>query len=195
MSTIHADPLRIGRLHICNKVCVSNSNPVLCQNLDKDGSQAVCEPVESRVDCALKLSRNAADFGVFSEEEMMLLSQQQPNDNRIVATIRDVNRQEPYAFEAVAIVPNSHTGGLEGLIGGKYCHPGFDESEIRWSPRVLKAFERVVARTDRCPDANVAQKTAEEMEIETLSRAFSSGCRPGPWSSNATIDERLSEGP
>ncbi|KPJ15423.1 Transferrin [Papilio machaon] len=174
-----------------NRVCISTSNPVLCQSLDKDGSRAVCQPVESRIDCALRLARNSVDVGVFSEEEMMLLSQMQPNDNRVVATIRDVNRQEPYAFEAVAIVPNSHTGGLEGLRGGNYCHPGFDEAEVRWSPRVLKTFERVVARTDRCPDANVAGKTAEELELETLSQFFPRACRPGPWSANTTVDTNL----
>ncbi|XP_068625983.1 transferrin-like [Battus philenor] len=173
------------------KVCVSTSNPVLCQSLDKDGSQAVCHPVESRVDCALRLARGQADFGVFSEEEMMLLSQMQPNDNRIVASIKNVDRQEPYAFEAVAVVSNNHTGGLEGLRGANYCHPGFDESEIRWSPRVLKTFERVVARTDRCPDAQVAGKTAEELELETLSQFFTSACRPGPWSANASVDTTL----
>ncbi|XP_045540913.1 transferrin [Papilio machaon] len=177
-----------GQIH---RVCISTSNPVLCQSLDKDGSRAVCQPVESRIDCALRLARNSVDVGVFSEEEMMLLSQMQPNDNRVVATIRDVNRQEPYAFEAVAIVPNSHTGGLEGLRGGNYCHPGFDEAEVRWSPRVLKTFERVVARTDRCPDANMAGKTAEELELETLSQFFPRACRPGPWSANTTVDTNL----
>ncbi|CAG5036906.1 unnamed protein product [Parnassius apollo] len=173
------------------KVCISTSNPVLCQGLDKDGSQAVCEPVESRVDCAIKLARNAADIGVFSEEEMMLLTQQQPNDNRVIATIKDVYRPVPYAFEAVAVVSSTHTGGLEGLRGGTYCHPGFDESEPRWSPRVLKTFERVVIRTDRCPGVEVDGKTAEELEVDALSKFFSNACRPGPWSANDTVDANL----
>ncbi|XP_038221524.1 transferrin-like [Zerene cesonia] len=173
------------------RVCISSSNPVLCQSLDKDGSQAVCESVESRIDCALKIARGEAHLGVFSEEEMVLLSQQQPEASRVVASIRDVSRNEPYAFEAVAIVPVTHTGGLDGLRGGSYCHPGLDEPDLRWSPRVLKSLERAAARTDRCPNTDTNGRTAEELEVDTLSQFFGSACRPGPWSVNASLDATL----
>ncbi|XP_072941383.1 transferrin-like [Epargyreus clarus] len=173
------------------RVCIPAANTVLCQSLDRDGSQAICHPVESRVDCALRLASGAVDLGVFSEEETLLLAQQQPNDHRVVATIRDVNRQDLFAFEAVVVVRNNHTGGLEGLRGSRYCHPGLYESELRWSPRVLKTLERLAARTDRCPETPTERKTAEELEVETLSAFFSEACRPGPWSANATHDAIL----
>lgn len=51
---------------------------------------------------------------------------------------------EPFAFEAVAIVPSTHTGGLAGLRGSRYCHPGLDQTNVRWTPRVLKALEVAV---------------------------------------------------
>ncbi|XP_052745965.1 transferrin-like [Bicyclus anynana] len=162
-----------------------------CQNIERGGSPAVCRRVETRIDCALNLARQQRDIGVFSEEEMILLSHQMPNENRVIASIRNVNRNEPFAFEAVAVVPASHTGGLEGLRGGRYCHPGFDQTELRWSPRVLKAFERAAARTDRCPGVNTASRTAEEMEVTTLSEFFGSACRPGRWSMNTTVDADL----
>ncbi|KAG6463178.1 hypothetical protein O3G_MSEX013719 [Manduca sexta] len=95
---------------------------------------------------------------------------------------------EPYAFEAVAVVPNSHNGGLEGLRGGKYCHPGLDQVDLRWSPRVLKTLEQEAARTDRCPTNEVAGRTAEDLEVETLSTFFSAACRPGMWSTNSSVD-------
>ncbi|CAH0730518.1 unnamed protein product, partial [Brenthis ino] len=175
-----------------NNFCIPSTNNVLCQSLDRDGSQAVCESVDSKIDCAIKLARGQADIGVFSEEEMVLLSQHQPNINRVVASIRDVSRtNEQFAFEAVAIVPASHTGGLEGLRGGRYCHPGFDQTELRWSPRVLKTLEKVAAKTDVCPDVDTNGKTAEELEVEAVSRFFGSACRPGPWSANTTIDADL----
>ncbi|CAK1556032.1 unnamed protein product [Leptosia nina] len=170
------------------RVCIPTSQPVLCQSLDKDGSQAVCEPVESKIDCAIKLSRGDADLGVFSEEEMVLLSQEKSSTVRVVGSVRDAFRNEPFAFESVAVVQATHTGGLEGLRGGRYCHPGLDEPDLRWSPRVLKTLEKVAAGTDRCPDANMNGKTAEELEVETLSQFFSSACRPGPWSANETVD-------
>lgn len=49
------------------------------------------------------------------------------------------------------------------------------------------------ARTDRCPGATTARRTAEELEVETLSQFFSSACRPGPWSANSSLDADLSE--
>ncbi|XP_041968118.1 transferrin-like [Aricia agestis] len=173
------------------RVCMPSTSTVVCQSLDRDDSQVVCDPVESRIDCAIKLARGTADFGVFSEEETVLLSLQQPTENRIVASIRDVQRTEPYAFEAVAVVPANHVGGLEGLRGARYCHPGLDQTDLRWSPRVLKTFERVVARTDHCPNVNTDHKTAEEVEMETLNNFFGSGCRPGAWSANVTVDADL----
>ncbi|XP_050676583.1 transferrin-like [Leptidea sinapis] len=173
------------------KVCFLTSNQAACQSLDRGDSQVICELVESRIDCALKLARGEVDFGTFTEEEMLLLSQQQPEATRVVASIRDVTRTEPFAFEAVAVVPSNHTGGLEGLRGGSYCHPGLDEPDLRWSPRVLKTFEKLAARTDRCPDADTNGRTADELEVMTLNDFFSSACRPGPWSSNATVDQNL----
>ncbi|XP_063898992.1 transferrin isoform X2 [Helicoverpa armigera] len=174
------------------RVCVSTAvSSSTCQSISRDDSQVTCQRVESRVDCALKLAAGQADLGYFSEEETLLLSQQQPNDNRVLATVRDESKLDPYAFETVAVVPANHTRGLDGLSGGVYCHPGLDESDLRWSPRVLKNLEQLAARTDRCPEANTAGKTAEELEVETLSKYFSSGCRPGAWSNNVTVDTDL----
>ncbi|CAH4034252.1 unnamed protein product [Pieris brassicae] len=48
-----------------------------------------------------------------------------------------------------------------------------------------------VAETDRCPDANIDGKTAELMEVDVLSQFFNSGCRPGPWSANSSVDTDL----
>ncbi|XP_075989270.1 transferrin-like [Anticarsia gemmatalis] len=173
------------------KVCVQGIQPSVCQSIAKDDSQVSCTQLESRVDCALKLATKEADIGYFSEEETILIGQRQPNNHRVIATIRDANKLDPYAFEAVAIVPSNHTNGLEGLRGGVYCHPGLDQTEFRWSPRVLKTLEELAARTDRCHDIQTSGKTAEEVEVETISRFFSSGCRPGSWSANATVDAAL----
>lgn len=174
------------------KVCVSQAiTAATCQSISRDDSQAQCLRVESRVDCALMLANSQADVGYFSEEETLLLGQQQPNDNRVIATVRDVDKLDPYAFETVAVVPNSHTNGLEGLRGGVYCHPGLGQSDVRWSPRVLKTLEELAARTDRCSEIDVAQKTADELEVHTLSQFFSAACRPGTWSSNSSVDANL----
>ncbi|XP_073964225.1 transferrin-like isoform X2 [Choristoneura fumiferana] len=173
------------------RVCVSSSSTSQCQSLDRDDSQAFCTSVESRVDCALQLARGTVDIGYFTEEELLVLADLQSTDHRVVATIRDSTRQDPVSFEAVAVVPNSHSGGLQALRGGKYCHPGLGEPTLRWSPRVEKALEVAAAGTDRCPDADINHKTAEEMEASTLSQFFGESCRPGAWSANATHDAEL----
>lgn len=174
------------------RVCVSSQYPAsTCQSLSRDDSQVTCSPVESRIDCALRLASGQADIGYFSEEETLLLSQTQPNDNRVIASVRDASKLDPYAFEVVSVVPSNHTNGLEGLRGGVYCHPGLDEADLRWSPRVLKNLEELAARTDRCPNADTNGKTAEELEVETLNGFFSAACRPGIWSNNATVDAAL----
>ncbi|XP_026749427.2 transferrin-like [Galleria mellonella] len=174
------------------KVCVLRSDTSTCQNLDKDGSEVECVGVETRLDCAIKLARGEANFGAFSEEELLVLGQMQLPDVQVVATIRSTEKQDvQYAFEAVTVVPNNHSGGLEGLRGGRYCHPGLDSPDLRWSPRVLKALELSAARSDRCPGATTDFKTAEELEVEELSKFFSAACRPGPWSYNTTVDADL----
>ncbi|XP_061385026.1 transferrin-like [Danaus plexippus] len=173
------------------RVCVPPSFASQCQGLQSLGSPIICDTVESRLDCIMRLNRGDSDFGVFSEEEMVLMGHNQPNDNRVVASIKDILSNGSYAFEAVAVVPASHTGGLEGLRGMKYCHPGLDETEARWSPRVLKTLERAAARTDRCPDMDTNGKTAEEIEVQTLNSFFGAACRPGPWSANSSVDADL----
>lgn len=49
------------------------------------------------------------------------------------------------------------------------------------------------ANSDRCLEHETLDRTAEELEVQQLSRFFSAACRPGPWSANATIDANLSK--
>ncbi|KAF9801204.1 hypothetical protein SFRURICE_016216 [Spodoptera frugiperda] len=178
----------LSTVRVCTTTATTSAT---CASLSINGGRFMCEHVEARVECADKLVRNQADVAYFSQEETLLLAQQQPSENRVIATVRDVSNMGPYDFEAVAVVPINHTNGLEGLRGGVYCHPGFDEKDAKWSPRVLKTLEQLAARTDRCQDVNTAGKTAEEMEVDTLSNFFSAACRPGTWSNNDTVDANL----
>lgn len=88
------------------------------------------------------------------------------------------------------IVKAAHKGGIDGLKGKKYCHPGlyYDHSE-RWSERFLKHFERSVIT----PDCNSTITSAAELELDALSKIFKSGCRPGVWSNNPEEDQKLSK--
>lgn len=90
----------------------------------------------------------------------------------------------------MVIVKANHKGGIEGLKGKNYCHPGlyYDLSE-RWSERFLKHFERSVI----IPDCNSPLTSPAEIEVEALAQHFGSACRPGVWSNNPEEDRRLSK--
>ncbi|XP_075972123.1 transferrin-like isoform X2 [Anticarsia gemmatalis] len=175
------------------RVCVPPSVPKsVCEGLAKDNSNAVCQEATSSLECALKMSTFQSDISYFSPEETILFGFHQPNWFRVVATVRDTAKLDPYSFEAVAVVPVGHTDGFEGLRGGVYCHPGFDQADVKWSPRVRKTLENLAARTDHCEvNTDTTGKTSEEIEIDTLSQFFSAGCRPGTWSYSDAEDADL----
>ncbi|GBP81954.1 hypothetical protein EVAR_26468_1 [Eumeta japonica] len=129
------------------KLCTTDAYEHLCTGNDK----IRCHNVEYTVDCALKLERDEVQFAVFSEEEMMLLAQMQPHAHKVVASRRMKENRGQLAFETVAVVSTSHTGGLEGLRQGGYCHPGVDPIEVNKSPRVLKTLEREVEGFEPTP--------------------------------------------
>ncbi|GBP76368.1 Transferrin [Eumeta japonica] len=249
------------------RVCVISEKLKICQDLlERSGYGFYCVAVASNMECAFMLARDQVQIGVFSEEEMLFLTQVQTEGHRVVASIRDkenkvlnIKRERalgtdtylklisatefPYrlmvcisvlapsriefesfcqsilpnygltdqgdrksimtfssthllitgrfAFETVAVVSTSHTGGLEGLRQGRYCHPGLGYFKHPWSPRVASSLEKKVAKTDRFSEPDRHVKTFEELEVSTLSNFFDAACRPGRWSSDEAVDTRL----
>lgn len=95
-------------------------------------------------------------------------------------------------FEAAVIVKSNYEGGLKGLKGLKYCHPGFYYGRTeRWSERFLKQFERNILTPD-CDSALGKTGSPAEIEIATVANYFGSSCRPGAWSNDPQEDQRLS---
>lgn len=93
-------------------------------------------------------------------------------------------------FEAVVVVKASHKGGIDGLKGLNYCHPGFRYNHAeRWTERFLKHFERFVSST-KC-ESNATSPA--EIEVAAVANFFGSACRPGAWSNNREEDLKLSE--
>lgn len=93
-------------------------------------------------------------------------------------------------FETVVIVKAGHEGGIAGLKGSNFCHPGYhyDRSQ-RWSERILKHFERSVVT----PACDTDLKSPAEIETAALATFFKSACRPGTWSHNKREDTDLSK--
>lgn len=92
----------------------------------------------------------------------------------------------------MVIVKSNYDGGIKGLKGLKYCHPGFyyGHSE-RWSERFLKQFERTILTPD-CDSPLGKTGSPAEIEIATVANYFGPSCRPGAWSNNVQEDQRLS---
>lgn len=92
----------------------------------------------------------------------------------------------------MVIVKSSYEGGVKGLKGLKYCHPGFYYGRTeRWSERFLKHFERENLIPD-CESPLGKSGSPAEIEIATVANHFGSSCRPGAWSNNEQEDRKLS---
>lgn len=93
-------------------------------------------------------------------------------------------------FESVVIVRNDYTGGLNGLRGATFCHPGLVyNKQQRWSERFLKHFERTIV-PENCNQSK--PMSPAELEVAAIADYFGPSCRPGLWSNNRQEDQELS---
>lgn len=90
----------------------------------------------------------------------------------------------------MVIVRAGYSGGINGLNGSTYCHPGLHyDRRQRWSERFLKHFERTVVPVD-CEKEGLSPA---QIETAALAKFFREACRPGQWSNNLEEDAQLSE--
>ncbi|GBP75795.1 hypothetical protein EVAR_65427_1 [Eumeta japonica] len=71
------------------RICTTLKYLSTCMALERDIGTIRCVIATSNLECAFKLTTDEAQIGVFSEEEMMLLAQMQPDAYHAVASIRD----------------------------------------------------------------------------------------------------------
>uniref|UniRef100_A0A8D8RA50 Transferrin n=1 Tax=Cacopsylla melanoneura TaxID=428564 RepID=A0A8D8RA50_9HEMI len=170
------------------KICATEkvASTHTCQLLQKGNSQVECVRVVDSVDCALKLSSGDVDFGVFNAEEALVASKFINQDVSVIGQVKHRSKlSEPFAFQSVAVVRQNFTGEFDELRGKKYCHPGFNTNQY-WTDRVLKEFERRVV-----PHACTSWVPQVRVEMFSLAEFFGNSCRPGPWASEQTFDEKL----
>ncbi|GLV43632.1 Transferrin 3 [Carabus blaptoides fortunei] len=174
------------------RFCVYPSDHLKCADLNRGGSSVQCVEVQDSVDCALKIKNNEADFGAFFAEQSFLVSLFIDEETVVVGDLR-AQRQDfrNNSFQAVVLVKNDYNGGIEGLRGKKYCHPGFDYHEL-WTPRMLKDLEYLVLKGKDIKCSDNGGRTCIENEIDELSKYFGDSCRPGTWvQEDATLDKEL----
>lgn len=146
--------------------------------------------VQDPIECAMRIQNGTADFGLFSAESTLQLAVLDWPELIVTKELRHKSRsQEPVDFESVVVVRSGHQGGITGLRGKKFCHPGlFSDRTQRWSERFQKHFERKVVDVECVIDG---RDSTAEVEASAMSRYFSETCRPGRWSSNPEEDQAL----
>ncbi|KAJ6648602.1 Transferrin [Pseudolycoriella hygida] len=172
-----------------DRLCTTSRFETECTQLQRGNSEVVCERVQDSIECAQKIRNGTADFGVFTAESSLQLASLGWSDLTVVKELRHMDRMGSVVdFEAVVIVRAGHEGGIQGLKGYSFCHPGYHYSKTeRWSERILKHFERTVA----APNCEGNLKSPAEIEVAALASFFKSACRPGLWSNNPREDEEL----
>jgi hypothetical protein len=141
------------------------------------------------MECAQRIRNGTADFGAFTAENAYHLAAMGWNDLTVIKEVRHKERlREPYDFQSVVVVRNDHKGGIEGLKGIDFCHPGLHyERHQRWTESFLKFFERSLIT----PDCSFNETSPVENEVRSLSEFFNAACRPGAWSNNPLEDQML----
>ncbi|XP_050080234.1 transferrin-like [Anopheles maculipalpis] len=172
------------------RVCATARYTAECEQLQRGNSEVVCVHVQDSVECAQRIRNGTADFGVFSAESVLLTASLGWEGLNVLKELRSAERtREAIDFQTAVVVRNTHRGGLEGLRGLRYCHPGFHYGRThRWTERVLKHFERLVAPV-QCEGFN----TVTEIEAAAVSNFFGESCRPGVWSQIPKEDSDLKE--
>ena len=158
--------------------------------MKRGNSEVRCVIVQDPIECALRIRNGTADFGIFSAESTLQLAVLDYTDLVVTKELRHKSRSnEPVDFESVVIVRGDHTGGIQGLRGKKFCHPGlFNDRAQKWSERFQKHFERTVVDVDCAIDGRTS---TAEVEASAMARFFSDSCRPGSWSANKEEDLEL----
>ncbi|ETN66054.1 transferrin [Anopheles darlingi] len=173
------------------RVCALSRYISECEQLQRGQSDVICVPVQDSVECAQRIRNGTADFGVFSAESTLLVASLGWEGLTVIKEIRSAERaRELLDFQSAVVVRSRHTGGLDGLRGLRYCHPGFQYTRTqRWTERVLKHFERLVVPAT-CEEG---LHTATEIETAGLANFFGASCRPGLWSQIPKEDARLKD--
>lgn len=170
------------------RVCATSRSDSDCDQLQRGTSSVVCQWVQDSIECAQRIRNGTADFGVFTAESTLMLASLGWDGLTVVKELRHIERaQASFDYASVAIVRADHTGGLAGLRGLNFCHPGYFYSRsFRWTERFLKQFERTVASTT-CTEG----QSPAEIEVNAMNTFFNSSCRPGSWSNNVEEDAIL----
>lgn len=155
-----------------------------CPIIEKS-SDIECVVGIDRLDCARKISKGSAHFGVFTSED--LVGARWASLELLVTTEIRFHKQE-FEYDLVVVVDNEaniHTAA--DLKGSRLCHPG-KGLDTSWNDILSDYVENVMI-----PKSCELELTLTESRIKAASSFFGSSCKAGPWVNDPIIDRQLSE--
>lgn len=138
-----------------------------------------------RLDCARRISKGYAHFGVFSPEDLVGARWA---SLEILVTNQIKFHKKEFEYEVVVVVENGaqiHTSG--DLRESRLCHPG-KGIEPSWNDIVGDYMENVMVARGCEKDISLA-----ESRIKASADFFGESCKAGPWVSDPEQDKILSK--
>jgi hypothetical protein len=138
-----------------------------------------------RLDCARRISKGYAHFGVFSSED--LVGARWATLELLVTNELRFNSAE-FEYEVVVVVDNeANINSPSDLKKSRLCHPGRGLSD-NWNDIIADYLENVMSARQCEIDL-----TLVESRIKATANYFGESCKPGPWVSDTELDRTLSK--
>lgn len=155
----------------------------LCPTLEKQ-TNIECIIGVDRLDCARRISKGYAHFGVFSSEDLVGARWA---SLEILVTSEIRFHAEPFEYDVVVVVENgANIHSAADLKSSRLCHPGkgFDTN---WNDIISDYMENVMV-------ARGCEKeiTLAESRIKATANYFGASCKAGPWVNDPLQDKMLS---
>lgn len=136
------------------------------------------------MDCARKISKGIAHFGVFSSED--LVGSRWASLEILVTSEIRFNSNE-FEYDLVMVVDNEaniHTAA--DLKNSRLCHPG-KGLDTTWNDIISDYVEKTVI-----PRGCESDLTLAESRIRATANFFGESCKAGPWVNDEFQDQILS---
>lgn len=155
-----------------------------CPTLEKQ-SNIECIIGVDRLDCARRINKGYAHFGVFSSEDLVGARWA---SLEILVTSEIRFHSEPFEYDVVVVVDNgANIHSAADLKSSRLCHPG-KGLENNWNDIIADYMENVMV-------ARGCEKeiTLTESRIKATANYFGDSCKAGPWVSDPLQDKLLSK--
>lgn len=155
-----------------------------CPTLEKLGNIDCIVGVD-RLDCARRIHKGYAHFGVFSSEDLVGARWA---SLEILVTNQIKFRKEEFEYDVVVMVDNgANIHSAADLKNSRLCHPG-KGLDPTWNDIIGDYMENVMIARGCEKDI-----TLVESRIKATANYFGNSCKAGPWVNDPAQDKILSK--